>query len=286
MASAYDRASGIYGVDDSKSKTAIVKDEITTIRKSYYDKYKKAATELGIKKLDIEMSKTGDIVMQKLDSEGRSTGLYSIEDFATDITDRDFLIQQLQISQKDNLTSEETYNYYKNQILISELFIQLNDLAQDMSKLVQLSQIDTKRFGGNFIEQDRFLYRLKSLIANSTLFNKDDILNYLNSTFLMTKINNGIVGPSDMFSNIMIRGKRDFKSAISQVLTMINRIDTNDESLNKTISNELEGSLRYSFLNQEGIDLYDMFYGTDTMAKRLSKIKADILAGKYPEMLT
>lgn len=286
MASAYDRASGIYGVDDSKSKTAIVKDEITTIRKSYYDKYKKAATELGIKKLDLEMSKTGDIVMQKLDSEGRSTGLYSIEDFATDITDRDFLIQQLQLSQKDNLTSEETYNYYKNQILISELFIQLNDLAQDMSKLVQLSQIDTKRFGGNFIEQDRFLYRLKSLIANSTLFNKDDILNYLNSTFLMTKINNGIVGPSDMFSNIMIRGKRDFKSAISQVLTMINRIDTNDESLNKTISNELEGSLRYSFLNQEGIDLYDMFYGTDTMAKRLSKIKADILAGKYPEMLT
>ena len=286
MASAYDRASGIYGVDDSKSKTAIVKDEITTIRKSYYDKYKKAATELGIKKLDLEMSKTGDIVMQKLDSEGRSTGLYSIEDFATDITDRDFLIQQLQLSQKDNLTNEEAYNYYKNQILISELFIQLDDLAQDMSKLVQLSQVDTKRFGGNFIEQDRFLYRLKSLIANSTLFNKDDILNYLNSTFLMTKINNGIVGPSDMFSNIMIRGKRDFKSAISQVLTMINRIDTNDESLNKTISNELEGSLRYSFLNQEGIDLYDMFYGTDTMAKRLSKIKADILAGKYPEMLT
>lgn len=286
MASAYDRASGIYGVDDSKSKTAIVKDEIAAIRKSYYDKYKKAATELGIKKLDLEISKTGDIVMQKLDSEGRSTGLYSIEDFATDITDRDFLIQQLQLSQKDNLTNEETYNYYKNQILISELFVQLNDLAQDMSKLVQLSQIDTKRFGGNFIEQDRFLYRLKSLIANSTLFDKDDILNYLNSTFLMTKINNGIVGPSDMFSDIMIRGKKDFKSAISQVLTMINRIDTNDESLNKTISNELEGSLRYSFLNQEGVDLYDMFYGTDTMAKRLSKIKADILVGKYPEMLT
>lgn len=286
MASAYDRASGIYGVDDSKSKTAIVRDEITTIRKSYYDKYKKAATELGIKKLNLEMSKTGDIVMQKLDSEGKSTGLYTIEDFATDITDRDFLIQQLQLSKKDNLTNEESYNYYKNQILISELFIQLNDLAQDMSKLVQLSQVDTKRFGGNFIEQDRFLYRLKSLIANSILFNKDDILNYLNSTFLMTKINNGIVGPSDMFSNIMIRGKRDFKSAISQVLTMINRIDTNDESLNKTISNELEGSLRYSFLNREGIDLYDMFYGTDTMAKRLSKIKADILAGKYPEMLT
>lgn len=286
MASAYDRASGIYGVDDNKSKTAIVRDEIATIRKSYYDKYKDAAAKLGIKKLDIEISNTGDIIMHKLDSDNKSIGLYTIEDFATDITDRDFLIEQLQLSQKDSLTNQEAYDYYKNQLLISELFIQLNDLAQDMSKLVQLSQVDTKRFGGNFIEQDRFLYRLKSLVANSTLFNGDDILNYLNSTFLMTKINNGIVGPSDMFSDIMIRGKRDFKSAISQVLTMINRIDTNDEALNKTISNELEGSLRYSFLNQQGVDLYDMFYGANTMAKRLSKIKSDILSGKYPEMLT
>lgn len=286
MASAYDKASGIYGVDDSKSKTAIVKDEISAIRKSYYDKYKDAATKLGIKKLDIEISNVGDIVIHKLDSDNKSIGLYTIEDFATVITDRDFLIEQLQLSQKDNLTNQEAYNYYKNQLLISELFIQLNDLAQDMSKLVQLSQVDTKRFGGNFIEQDRFLYRLKSLIANSTLFNKDDLLNYLNSTFLMTKINNGIVGPSDMFSDVMIRGKRDFKSAISQVLTMINRIDTNDEALNKTISNELEGYLRYSFLNQQGVDLYDMFYGANTMAKRLSKIKSDILSGKYPEMLT
>lgn len=286
MASAYDKASGIYGVDDSKSKTAIVKDEISAIRKSYYDKYKDAATKLGIKKLDIEISNVGDIVIHKLDSDNKSVGLYTIEDFATVITDRDFLIEQLQLSQKDNLTNQEAYNYYKNQLLISELFIQLNDLAQDMSKLVQLSQVDTKRFGGNFIEQDRFLYRLKSLIANSTLFSKDDLLNYLNSTFLMTKINNGIVSPSDMFSDVMIRGKRDFKSAISQVLTMINRIDTNDEALNKTISNELEGSLRYSFLNQQGADLYDMFYGANTMAKRLSKIKSDILSGKYPDMLT
>ena len=57
-----------------------------------------------------------------------------------------------------------------------------------MSKLVQLSQIDTKRYGNNFVEMDRFQYRLKSFLDNTTLFNADDIVNYYDQTFLGTKL--------------------------------------------------------------------------------------------------
>ena len=63
----------------------------------------------------------------------------------------------------------------------------------------------------------------------------------------MTKINNGIVGPSDMFSNIMIRGKRDFKSLIGQELIMKKKIDIKDKLLIKTTSMKWEGSQRHSF---------------------------------------
>lgn len=283
MADAYDRASGIYGVDESKSKTAIVKDEIINIRKRYLNKYEDAAKALGYP-VNLSIDKYGELFIFDLDNNGNHTAIHTIQDFASDITDRDFLIDQLQLSKKGNLTDKEAFDYYYSQLLISELFLQLNELAQDMSKLVQLSQVDTKRFGNNFIEQDRFLYRLKSLVNNSVLFNSAELITYLNDTFLMTKINNGILGPSDMFSNIMIRGKRDFKDAISQVLTMINRIDSNDEALNKTIANELEGAIRWQFLGD--INAFDMFYGDNTMAKRLARIKADILSGKYPEMLT
>lgn len=97
-----------------------------------------------------------------------------------------------------------------------------------MSKLVQLSQIDTKRYGNNFIEQDRFQYRLKSLILNSALFDKDDLIEYYNSTFLRTKLINGVVTPAEIFSDMLLRSKTQFKISVSKILSMINRIDTND----------------------------------------------------------
>jgi hypothetical protein len=155
-----------------------------------------------------------------------------------------------------------------------------------MSKLVQLSQIDTKRYGNNFVEQNRFLYRLNSLIVNSNLFEAEDIINYYRNTFLETKLINGIVEPAEIFQSLMFRSNKSFKDAISKVLLMTNRIDTNDESLNKTISNELEGSLRQQFLESKNIDTFDLLYGDNSMAHRLAKIKSDILNSKYEGMLT
>lgn len=284
MSDAHDKASGIYGVDDSSSKSALIKDGISKIRKAYYDKYKQAARRLNIKP-ELEVNKRGDLTLY--DNKSDKVKVLPLHEIAKGLTERDFLIQQLQYGQDiDNLTDEQLVDYYASQLKISELFLQLDELAQDMSKLVQLSQVDTKRFGGNFIEQDRFLYRLKSLKANSVLFKAEDIQRYLDETFLNTKISNGIIGPSEMFKDIMVRGKQSFKDAISSILSMTNRIDTNDEALNKSISNELEGILRYGFFNSKDIDLFGMLYGNQSMAKRLASIKSDILQGKYSDMLT
>ena len=291
MASAYDRAQGIYGLDETQSKTSIVNEEINTIRKSYYDNYIQYCKNLG-EEPRLILDKYGKLTLtQAFEHNGEKLEVpVNVSTIARSISQRDFLIQQLQDSRKLNeLSNEELKEYYYNQLVLSQLFLELNELAQDMSKLVQLSQVDTKKFGNNFVEQDRFMYRLKSLIVNTVLFKSEDIQNFLEETFLSTKINNGIVGPSQMFENLMIRSKQEFKDKISQVLTMIGRIDSNDEALNKTISNELEGQLRYGFINAAGVsedDIFNMFYGSNTMAKRLARIKNDILNGLYPEMLT
>ena len=279
MAVAYDAAAGNYGVDSDSSKTKIVNDQIKKIRIKYYKKY-------------LEACKNGNINIEL--QQDKDTGSITYTDMAQTITNnastllnRDNLIDLLQKDKiLDKLSYEELADYYKQQLLLSEVFIQLNDLAQDMSKLVQLSQIDTKRYGNNFIEQDRFLYRLKSLIANTTLFNSDDIVKYYKTTFLFTKLVNGIVEPANIFEPLLLRGNKSFKDAITKVLSMVNRVDTNDESLNKTISNELEGSLRYQFLATKNVDVYDMLYGENNMASRLAKIKTDILNNMYEGMLT
>ena len=277
MAVAYERADGIYGVRGG-SKTSIVNEEIRKIRKSYYDKYVETCRASGREQY-LDLNARGKIILRN----GQK-----LEDLAPSLMSRDELIDNLQNGQSiDNSDNKGKVEYYYKQLVYSELFLQLNDLAQDMSKLVQLSQIDTKRFGGNFIEQDRFMYRLKSFLVNQQLFKREDVEKYFSDTFLLTKAINGIIMPSTIFQDIMLRSKQSFKNAVTKVLTLVRMDNVNDEALNKTIANELEGQIRWQFLNNvEGFDLYDMLYGPNSMSYRLANVKKDIIAGKYPEMRT
>lgn len=277
MAQAYERANGIYGVKGG-SKTSIVNAEIQKIRRRYYRLYADACAKSGVP-VELDMRDNGELIERTK---------VKMEEYAPTIMGRDYLIDSLQYGQSiDNADADVQAKYYRDQLRYSELFLYLNDLAQDMSKLVQLSQIDTKRYGGNFVEQDRFMYRLKSFLTTTRLFKREDVENYFANTFLLTKAINGMVMPASIFQDVMFRSKQTFKNAVSKVLTLINRDTVNDPDLNKTIANELEGQLRWQFLSTlPNFDLFDMLYGHNSMSQRLANIKRDIIAGKYPEMKT
>ena len=277
MAQAYERANGIYGVKGG-SKTSIVNAEIQKIRRRYYRLYADACAKSGVP-VELDMRDNGELIERTK---------VKMEEYAPTIMGRDYLIDSLQDGQSiDNADADVQAKYYRDQLRYSELFLYLNDLAQDMSKLVQLSQIDTKRYGGNFVEQDRFMYRLKSFLTTTRLFKREDVENYFANTFLLTKAINGMVMPASIFQDVMFRSKQTFKNAVSKVLTLINRDTVNDPDLNKTIANELEGQLRWQFLSTlPNFDLFDMLYGHNSMSQRLANIKRDIIAGKYPEMKT
>ena len=277
MAQAYERANGIYGVKGG-SKTSIVNAEIQKIRRRYYRLYADACAKSGVP-VELDMRDNGKLIERTK---------VKMEEYAPTIMGRDYLIDSLQDGQSiNNADADVQAKYYRDQLRYSELFLYLNDLAQDMSKLVQLSQIDTKRYGGNFVEQDRFMYRLKSFLTTTRLFKREDVENYFANTFLLTKAINGMVMPASIFQDVMFRSKQTFKNAVSKVLTLINRDTVNDPDLNKTIANELEGQLRWQFLSTlPNFDLFDMLYGHNSMSQRLANIKRDIIAGKYPEMKT
>ena len=277
MALAYERANGVYGVKGG-SKTSIVNAEIQKIRRRYYRLYADACAKSGVP-IELDMRDNGKLIER---------AKVKMEDYAPIIMGRDYLIDSLQDGQSINNADADTQaKYYRDQLRYSEVFLYLNDLAQDMSKLVQLSQIDTKRYGGNFVEQDRFMYRLKSFLTTTKLFKRADVENYFANTFLLTKAINGMVMPASIFQDVMFRSKQTFKNSVSKVLTLINRDTVNDPDLNKTIANELEGQLRWQFLStSSNFDLFDMLYGHNSMSQRLANIKRDIIAGKYPEMKT
>ena len=277
MAVAYERADGIYGIK-SGSKTSIVNEEIGNIIRRYYDNYTKACADSKISPV-IDIDDKGVIVLRNKQK---------LEDLAPSLMSRDELISNIQDGKKvDKLSSQQKATYYLNQLYYAKLFLELNNLAQDMSKLVQLSQIDTKRYGNNFVEQDRFVYRLKSFLNTQSLFKRSDVEHYFTDTFLFTKLVNGVLMPASIFEDTMLRSKQSFKDSITKVLTLVRRDNVNDEALNKVISNELEGQLRWQFLSTvNDFNLFNMLYGKNSMAQRLQSIKNDILAGKYPEMRT
>ena len=277
MALAYERANGIYGVKGG-SKTSIVNEEIRNIRRDYYKKYTEACAKSGVP-VEIDFNDKGNLI---------DLNNVKIEDYAPSMMSRDYLIDALlDTSTIDTADADVQAKYYRDQLRYSEMFLQLNTLAQDMSKLVQLSQIDTKRYGGNFVEQDRFMYRLKSFLNTTTLFNRADVEKYFAESFLLTKAINGMILPASIFQDTMFRSKQSFKDSVTKVLSLIRMDNVNDEALNKTISNELEGQIRWKFLNNiDGFNLYNMFYGKNSMSQRLANIKNDIIQGKYPDLLT
>ena len=277
MALAYERANGIYGVKGG-SKTSIVNEEIRNIRRDYYKKYTEACAKSGVP-VEIDFNDKGNLIERNN---------VKIEDYAPSMMSRDYLIDSLlDTSTIDTADADVQAKYYRDQLRYSEIFLQLNTLAQDMSKLVQLSQIDTKRYGGNFVEQDRFMYRLKSFLNTTTLFNRADVEKYFAESFLLTKAINGMILPASIFQDTMFRSKQSFKDSVTKVLTLIRMDNVNDEALNKTISNELEGQIRWKFLNNiDGFNLYNIFYGKNSMSQRLANLKNDIIQGKYPELLT
>ena len=98
-------------------------------------------------------------------------------------------------------------------------------------------------------------------MVNSVLFNPEDIANYYRNTFLYTKLMNGIVTPSRMFENTLIRAKQAFKDGVTTILYMIKRLENNNPDLNKKISNGLEGMVRWRFVEEKGIDTAKLLYG-------------------------
>lgn len=279
FADAYDRAMGNYGVDAVTSKTQIVNKSIQKIIDKYYYWYK----QVGGTNIEVD----SDDIRYMSNKEGERSEEIPYSQYVNKILSEQNLIEMLQFSHEDmdSMSKEDQKKFYGNQLLFAKIFLELNSLSEDMSKLVQLSQIDTKRYGGNFVEQDRFIYRLKSLINNSVLFKGGDIMQYYMDTFLYTKLVNGILGPSKMFEHLMLRSQQDFKDYVTEVLMMTSRADNNDEALNKQISNELEAQIRLGFIPRN-TNVFDMFYGPNALATRLSKIKSDILAGIYPDLRT
>lgn len=269
IAAEVQKINGNYGVDSTKTKTELENEAITGIIEKY-QKMAKALAKTEEEAMEIDMILGDDIL--------------SRPEFNL-VLNRNFLIRNLRLGR----AQDKTYEFYKNQLMIWRIYEALTPYAKELSELVHLSQVDTKKFGNNFNLQRRFLYRLKDFILNNTVFYRSDLVRFFKNSFLDTKIRNSIIFNNTLFNGLMITSTNQFINQIEDLLGMINQKTTKDERLLKIVANELEASIKSEFFMKyaadNDINISDMFYGTNNMAARLSRLKNDILLGKYPDLL-
>lgn len=271
MAQKVSNTTGRYGVDTSKSASQLEQDAVDSVYREYFEKALALADE----------SQAEDLRATEM----RNPDGSPVIDNNEIIWSKDYLLEQLHKGREGELD----FDWYYNQIRIYQTYKQLDPYAKGLAELVHTTQVDTKKFGNNFMLQKQFLYRVKRNILDNKVFDPQDLKTFYKNTFLDTKIRNSVMLGMDLFSDKLIRANDQFISFHNAMLSLMGQIDTKNDRIINQVSNALEANIKSQFFqdNARNSDnnLLDYFYGENSLAYRLMDIKSEITSGKYPDLV-
>ena len=136
------------------------------------------------------------------------------------------------------------------QLFVLESFNEIDDYAQQLSQLVQCSQIDTKKFGNTIHDQINFINKYDAFRLSSTVFtiNDEEFLSklipkdekkgltekeistaaldkYFNELYLNMKLRNAVKYTKDIISRQLFSATDAYESLFKNILGIINGFD-------------------------------------------------------------
>lgn len=188
------------------------------------------------------------------------------------------------------LKKPKEVNGLYQQVISIRAYQDLSSDTEVLSNLVQLSQIDTKKFGNTLPLQLNFKRRLNRYIDNyqSRFYingadNIEKPINYyLSSTFLKQKLDAGINTPRILLSGQIIEATKGYKTIFNAVCDFFlgNSSDKNTVAeLSKILTTSLRTKAVVNAVEDFNISdkkFLNMLRGPKSMAKRLTQIKNDL----------
>jgi hypothetical protein len=274
MSRAIELTTGRLGVDTNKSKSQLRREAIQKLASRYIAEAR-ATTDVQ------EQIDELNVLAEHFDNPYMSN--YKPVNV---INDEEFLLSQI----RKGKNTSKSVDYYIQQLNILASFLELSPVAEELSQLVKLSQIDTKKFGNNFIVQHAFETRLKHFIVNSDFFERDMLTKFFTQTILDKKFRNSVLLAKEMFNNTVFRANSHIHGIYDNIVASIDQLTNGDEMLSKGVANGIISTIKGEFFAKYTIDnnikVYPMLYGDNTIAKRLIRLRNDIINGKYPSLLT
>lgn len=277
-ADAYIMSRGIYGPDSDIPAYRRFKEELVAIDAEFKDKAIKMAEKERDAEIKADIKNTESAMKLFNERIGLIEAAINDQASADILTDSSML--EAQLSKK--VAGELDFTYYLTQLKVSKLYKDLSQYADALGELVHASQIDTKKFGKTPIELRSFNDRYDDM-RYSAYFDTEDIERYFNSTFLETMRSNSIDLVLGAFSSQFVVAKPAYYDAYKSILRLIGVTEIKDERTRSAITNAMDAVWRSNALydqdnrltSTEGVR--NMFFGKNTMARRLNTLKNNIL---------
>lgn len=321
MAFAAEAASGHYGRDLTKSKYRAQKDATEKALRQYIAVYLGKGNELYSQDVTRELGFINSVRLDSLDEidqiEDRVRMLTSNLQEATSDEARIGIQKQLDKEQRilnaaknnspiriiNSMFDSEKYlkNYalkYTNkedmlkdpdfcraQVQVYKAWNILQPFVNDISKLVQLTKIDTKKQGNTLAKQllykEKYDQFLKDIQQGNTSFEPEGVMKMMTHSWIDKKTNSFMKAMKSILAGQVFEATTSYTSLVGQLGQFMNNYSQTEDIANK-LDRNVSQCIKSLFIrayagdDNNKIDVNRLFFGNNTIADRLAGIKRRI----------
>lgn len=286
MAFAAEAASGHYGRDLTKSKYRAQKDATEKALRQYIAGY------LGITiNNDSELYNNSDIRREinyiNSDINSANTDAVDHDQRRIDIInsmfkgDKYLKSYALKYTNKEDMLKDP--DFCKAQIQVYKAWNILQPFVNDISKLVQLTKIDTKKQGNTLAKQllykEKYDQFLKDIQQGNTSFEPEGIMKMMTHSWIDKKTNSFMKAMKGILAGQVFEATTSYTSLVGQLGQFMNNYSQTEDIANKldrNISQCIKSLFIRSYAQRMGVDVNKLFFGNNTIADRLANIKRRI----------
>lgn len=286
MAFAAEAASGHYGRDLTKSKYRAQKDATEKALRQYIAGY------LGITiNKDSELYNNSDIRREinyiNSDINSANTDTVDHDQRRIDIINSMFKGDKYLKSYALKYTSKEDMlkdpDFCKAQIQVYKAWNILQPFVNDISKLVQLTKIDTKKQGNTLAKQmlykEKYDQFLKDIQQGNTSFEPEGVMKMMTHSWIDKKTNSFMKAMKSILAGQVFEATTSYTSLVGQLGQFMNNYSQTEDIANKldrNISQCIKSLFIRAYAQINNIDVNRLFFGNNTIADRLANIKRRI----------
>ena len=187
----------------------------------------------------------------------------------------------LKYTNKEDMLNDP--DFCRAQVQVYKAWNILQPFVNDISKLVQLTKIDTKKQGNTLAKQllykDKYDQFLKDIQHGNTSFEPEGVMNMMMHSWIDKKTNSFMKAMKSILAGQVFEATTSYTSLVGQLGQFMNNYSQTEDIANKldrNISQCIKSLFIRAYAQTNDIDVNRLFFGNNTIADRLANIKRRI----------